>query len=146
VNPAIDQVTEAETKTVADVKKDKIDAVDSLLEAKLAQGIPMLGKMLQVRDKDQARIGNMALRAEFAKGGYVPWDDGSGGSVIWRMADNSDLPLPKADDMIMLATFAGAAVQKLRKASWVHKDAISKMTSIEQVESYDITSGWPSIT
>ena len=143
VNAALDIIAAEETITLDQAKLARRGEVDSLLYDKQAAGIPYQGKILQVRDDDQGRIGNMALKALLAKQNIVPWDDGTGGPVEWRMADDSALPIATPDAMLELAATSGAAVQQLRKTSWAHKNAIQALGTIEEVESYDINGGWP---
>lgn len=130
------------TSTLDEAQRWKRAAIDDALAQKLERGMeypPGSKRMLQIGERDQDRIGNMAIAAMAAKMGLIQWP----ANTVWRMADNQPLALATPDAMIALAMAAMARVNVMRKAAWAHKDAIAALATQEQLESYDPNSGWP---
>jgi hypothetical protein len=128
-------------KDVGPLKKERCAAVDALFLSKLEQGFEYptgSGKILQMDDRSRGYIDTIGQEARWAKLTSAPWPAKFG----WRMLDNSLLDLPTPDDMIALGEAAKTEFLRLRRVSWVHKDAIAAMTDAQSVMSYDITTGW----
>lgn len=128
--------------SIEQAKAIKRREVSALMASKLGAGIehpPGSKHIIQIQEKDQDRIGNVALLAIAAKLGASQWPS----DMAWRTKDNKPLPLPTADSMLELASAAAAKVSQIREASWAHKDAIDALSTVEQVESYDTSTGWP---
>lgn len=65
-----------------------------------------------------------------------------GDPVVYRTKDNVTNELT-AFEMLAVGMTVMAAKQAVVSAAWTHKDAIKNLSTIEEVEAYDITSGWP---
>nr|WP_298685221.1 DUF4376 domain-containing protein [uncultured Dongia sp.] len=120
------------------IKVQRVDEVGALYDAALIAGMAYQGTVLQIRPQDQANLTTMGNEARWAKALGAAWPT----QFAWRMADDTFLALPTADDMIALGEAAKAEVYRLRLVSWGHKDAITALETAEAVLAYDISSGW----
>lgn len=62
--------------------------------------------------------------------------------VVYRTQDNVTNELT-AFEMITMGMQVMAAKQAVVSAAWAHKDALRQCKTVEAVEAYDITKGWP---
>ena len=129
---------DALTPLVADVRKSKLDALAARLETALNAGLAYFGKVLQIRAADQLNITTMGNEARWAKMTDAAWP----ADFAWRMADDSFLSVPSADDMIALGEAAKNEVYRLQQVKWTHADAIAGLTTVEAIDAYDIETGW----
>lgn len=104
----------------------------------LAAGLAYSGKVLQIREQDQANLTAMGNEARWAMANDVPWPVNS----AWRMADDSFLAVSTAEAMIALAEAAKAEVYRLRQVKWGHVDAVRGMTLAAEIATYDVETGW----
>jgi len=80
--------------------------------------------------------GTLTASILVSQGGDLPLD------FVWRDYDNIDRPM-NAATMIDFGTNMFNYGVAVYKASWVHKANIDALTTIDEVEQYDITTGWP---
>ena len=117
-------------------------AIEEEYARRLAMGFeyqPGSARCVQIRPQDQQNLTAMALQALMAKSGVLTWDP----HFSWRLADNTDLAVPTADAMILLAKASSDRVVRLRLAARQHKDAVAAQSTISGVLAYDFTAGWP---
>lgn len=122
----------------ADLRAEKLAALERRYEAALAAGMAYHGKVLQLRAVDQQNITAMGQEARWALAAAAPWP----ADFAWRMADNSFLPLADAPAMIALGEAAKAEIQRLRRVKWAHADALAAAATAAAIAAYDIEAGW----
>jgi len=61
---------------------------------------------------------------------------------VWRSSDNLNIPMKK-EDILDFHTAMTDWIYENYKASWEHKVAIDALTTIKEIEAYDIQKGWP---
>jgi len=61
---------------------------------------------------------------------------------VWRSSDNQNIPMTKEDVLAFHAAMTDW-VYNCYRASWEHKAALNALTTIKEVEEYDIQKGWP---
>lgn len=118
-------------------EKKLVVIAERYLEALLV-GLPYGGKILQIREQDQANLTTMGNEARWAKAMAAPWPT----DFSWRMADDSFLNLPTADAMIALAEAAKAEVYRLQRVKWTHVDAVKALVQAADIVAYDFQTGW----
>jgi len=62
--------------------------------------------------------------------------------VVYRTKDNTTQTVTAAQ-MVSVGVAVLSAKQAVVSAAWTHKDAIRQLETIEAVEAYDLTVGWP---
>jgi len=129
--------------TLADCIAAKQAEVDILREAKIADGVPYTfpdNVVGVIQTRDSVDIRNIETNIMSA--------------TIAVMNNMLDLPMVFRDEaniihemtpaqMITMGTAAVQRGQNIYKNSWAHKDAIKLLTTKEEIEAYDITTGWP---
>ena len=120
------------------IRADVLAAIATRYQAALAGGLAYGGKVLQIREVDQANLTAMGNEARWAKAGGAPWP----ADFAWRMADDSFLALPTADAVIALGEAAKAEVYRLRQVKWSHVDAVRALSDAADVAAYDFQTGW----
>lgn len=124
--------------------KRRCAEVDLLRDQHFAEGVPYLGKVLQLGDVDQQRIIAAGATAKFAliaaaQSGTPPtWPPQGFG---WIMADNSVLVLDAAGVSAM-ADAAASQVSAWIFNGYAHKKAIRALNDAAAVDAHDITTGW----
>jgi hypothetical protein len=63
-------------------------------------------------------------------------------NFTWRTLDNQNIPMNN-QQMVAFGLSMSAWTSQVYGVSWYHKANISTMTSTANVDSYDITVGWP---
>jgi CheY-like chemotaxis protein len=121
--------------TLDEVKEEKKQAVDALLEEKLAGGVMFNGSPF---DSSEPTRNDLAALAAMLAGGAKELPEG----FSWRSSDNSDMVMDKSTFMAFQAAVTDW-VYNTRKASWEHKSAIDALEDIRAAEDYDISGGWP---
>lgn len=119
-------------------RQSVLAAITARYQQALAAGLVYGGKVLQIREQDQANLITMGNEARWAKANSTAWP----ADFAWRMADDSFLNLPIADDMIALAEAAKAEIYRLRLVKWSHVDAIRALTLAAEIAAYDFETGW----
>ena len=115
--------------------------VDQYLDVLGGEGVEWpaaSGKFVQYRERDQGKVTAQAVKAGLAKQGLVSW-----APTAWISADNSPIPLITPEDMIALGNRISTIVEAAIKHARVHKNAIAALTTVEAVNTYDYTTGWP---
>lgn len=71
-------------------------------------------------------------------GGVLPDD------FVWRDSENNNVPM-SGPQMVELGVTMFAFLTECYKASWIHKAAVSQLTTVEEVAAYSWdTTLWPS--
>lgn len=122
---------------LAAVKKAKIEALVNLYNLKVAAGRLHNTKTYQIRPEDRENF--IAVAIQFARGKVNP----HGGA--WRDILNAAITLNDAE-MAALIDSVFAYLRDLKKQISVHKDAIKALGTAAEVDTYDITAGWPANT
>lgn len=120
------------------IRQSVIDAVARRYDAALAAGMSYGGKVLQIREPDQANLTTMGNEARWAKAAGAAWP----AAFAWRMADDTFLPVPTADAMIALGEAAKAEVYRLRCVKWLHVDALRALGTSADIADYNFETGW----
>lgn len=120
------------------IRQSVIDAVALRYEAALAAGMSYGGKILQIREQDQANLTTMGNEARWAKAVGRAWPT----DFAWRMADDSFLAVPTPDDMVALGEAAKAEVYRLRCVKWLHVDALRALGTGADIAGYNFETGW----
>jgi len=120
------------------LRQKKISAVAERFRQALDAGFAYGGKMLQIREQDQASLTTMGNEARWANVANGTWP----ADFAWRMADDSFLGLPNADAMVALAEAAKAEVHRLQRVKWAHVDALRALAQAGDIAAYDFESGW----
>lgn len=139
----------AAERSLEDAKITRVGELEVRFRGILAAGVAFGGAAYQIDEVSQGKLtamGALADRYRQAAGGY----DDDGWDAFWAplggfrfiAADNIARPL-SASGMAALsgaATLTVAALYYVRRA---HKDAIAALTTIADVDAYDIAAGWP---
>jgi hypothetical protein len=120
------------------LRERQLAAVSERYLLALQGGLAYGGKILQIREQDQANLTTMGNEARWAKMANAPWPS----DFAWRMADDSFLALPNADAMIALAEAAKTEVYRLQRVKWAHVDAVRALTLSSDIAVYDSSTGW----
>lgn len=123
--------------TIEEVRDRRIKEINALRSEKLNQKVIFKGTAFDADEGSRINLTASAVLA-MAPGGGLP----SGFS--WKSADNRDIPMQNKD----LLAFHGAVTRWVYlnyKASWDHKAKLAKISSIEEAEAYDISTGWPGV-
>lgn len=129
----------------ADILKDAKDARQRAVEVerdrRIAAGLPYTfpagSGTIQLRPADIINVSGVAARgtALLQRGDTTT-------TLVFRDADNvthSLTPQQAVDMGIAVAE----RVEGIYQASWIHKDAIERLTTVAEVDAYDISTGWP---
>jgi hypothetical protein len=121
-------------------KQAKIAAAGQEYGKRLAAGVSHGGKVYQIDDASQQRIGAMASRALAVISGVngATWPDG----FVFIAADNSTVEMTAAQ-MYALAEAASDRVIALRVAFRTIKDSIVAASDAAALDAIDITANWP---
>jgi hypothetical protein len=121
-----------------DLKADLLARIAARYDAALEVGMAYQGKTLQIRPQDQANLTTMGNEARWAKAVGAAWP----ADFAWRMKDDTFLSLSTADAMIALGEAAKAEVYRLRRVKWAHDDAVKALATADQIDAYNIETGW----
>ncbi|MBI2253010.1 MAG: hypothetical protein HYU58_00170 [Proteobacteria bacterium] len=120
------------------LRHKKMAAIAERYRQALQAGFAYGGKILQIREQDQANLTTMGNEARWAKAAGSAWP----ADFAWRMADDSFLALPNAEAMIALAESAKMEVYRLQRVKWAHVDALRALTAAADVVAYNFETGW----
>jgi hypothetical protein len=120
------------------LRQQKVAAVVARYLQALQSGFAYGGKVLQIREQDQANLTTMGNEARWAKATGDAWP----ADFAWRMADDSFFGLPNAAAMIALAEAAKAEVYRLQRVKWAHIDALRALMQAGDIAAYDFETGW----
>lgn len=123
---------------LAGLRTKRRSEIAAAYQAALARGMPYGGKVLQIREQDQMNITAMGNEARWVKAAGAGWPS----AFAWRMADDSFLSLPTADDCIALGVAAKAEVIRLRSNKWRLDGLVDSATSAAELDAIDVASGW----
>ncbi len=113
-------------------------AIADRYQQALAAGLSYGGKVLQIREQDQANLTTMGNEARWAEVNGAAWP----AQFAWRMSDDSFLALATPGAMIALAEAAKTEVYRLRQVKWGHVDAVRNLADAADIEAYDFETGW----
>ena len=120
------------------LRQNVLQAIAARYQQVLAAGLPYGGKVLQIREQDQANLTTMGNEARWAEANGAVWP----AHFAWRMADDSFLPLATPGAMIALAEAAKTEVYRLRQVKWGHVDAVRNLAHAADIDAYDFETGW----
>ncbi|NJO62541.1 MAG: DUF4376 domain-containing protein [Richelia sp. RM2_1_2] len=124
-----------DTRTLSDVKNNKKSEVNSYRDQILNSGVTFNDTLF---DSTQDSRQNLAgYSAAIASG--VPLPD----NFTWRDASNVNQSMTESDLLSFSSTMI-TFVNNVYSSSWTHKNAIDALATIEEVDNYDYTGGWPS--
>ena len=121
--------------TLEEVMTIRHEEVNALRDQKTEGGIIFKG--IAFDSSERTRCNLAAIAAKLAAIDAILQDD-----FVWRSSDNRDIPMTKVD-VFSFHTAMTDWIYANYKASWVHKAAIDALTTIEEVEGYDIQKDWP---
>jgi hypothetical protein len=128
---------------LAEAKDAKLAAIDALRDAKNAEGVPYTfpdgqAGTIQTRDIIDARNiqANAAAATVLAQQGVT--------DPVMMFRDQEDrIHYLTPQQMLDMGLAVMARGQAIYATSWTHKDAVAALTTVAEVEAYDITQGWP---
>lgn len=120
------------------LRKKLLAAIGERYLLALQSGLAYGGKVLQIREQDQANLTTMGNEARWAKAANAAWPS----DFAWRMADDSFLAVPDVDAMIALAEAAKAEVYRLQRVKWAHVDAVRALAQPGDIAAYNFETGW----
>jgi len=123
---------------LSDARKGKIKEVKDRYNAELNGGMTYLAKSLDIDTQSQQDIIAATDTAREKKAAGSGWDP----AFAWRMSDDTFLTLATPDDMIALCQAMKAEVYRLKQNRWLHTDNIRALTTVADIDAYDITTGW----
>ncbi|MBW1933201.1 MAG: response regulator [Deltaproteobacteria bacterium] len=121
--------------TLEEVKSDRFKEINDLRKEKIDAGIVFKGATFDT--SEQTRNYLTALAAMLTQG-----NEDLPNNFTLRSVDNKDIPMTK-DDVLALHAAITKWVYDNFKASWQHKENINSLSTIEEVQAYDIRAGWP---
>ncbi len=113
-----------------EVVAGKCQEINSLRGLKIEGGFIFKGILFDSSNESRLNLTATAANATLQDG------------FAWRSSDNQNIPMNRED----VLDFHGAMtnwIYKNYKASWDHKAAIDALTTIKEIEEYDIQKGWP---
>jgi hypothetical protein len=135
-NDVIREMTQVEKDEayIEDAKNTKKEEINQYREVRLVGGFVFMGHIFDSDTRARQNISGMA--AAIANGIMIP------SNFVWRAKDNTYVSMD-ADDVKALGVAAMYFVNQCYGACWAHKDAVDALTTLDQVENYDYTVGWP---
>jgi len=128
-------INAVDNRNFADVLQQVNDAInayrDYLFEE---QPIYYQGVSFDIDQKSRNNI--TAMSTAVAAGVPLP------PNFVWRTFSNSTFPM-NAETLLDFAGLAMSYVNSVYAYSWIKKFEITQLTTLEQLDSYDVTSGWP---
>jgi hypothetical protein len=125
---------EAEVLSAIAVKQQAvIERFNSLIE----EGVPYAGTVIQVDDEARVNITAKGARAEFVLLGQGTWPE----QFAWIDKYNAFLPLD-AQGMANMALYIETQITKWRFNRRVHLNTLETLTTLAEVDAYDVETGW----
>lgn len=112
----------------------KQHAAQNIYQEKINDGFTFEGNVFQIRETDKLNM--TAVMTDFNLG----VSNAHGGT--WRSMSNEMIPMTDAKVQEFIQA-AKSYLLSLMQAYWQHKDALQEMGSVDLVNAYDITAGWP---
>lgn len=134
------QADAAAAAELVELRGARKDQVDQERERRLAAGFPVpdTDKHIQLDPISRANLNGAHSLAKDVLDGLVTWP----ADFAWRCTDNTFLLIREPTTMIEIAQTALAYYNAAMKTAWQHKDAIEVLVTAEEIEAYDITTGW----
>lgn len=123
-----------DTRTLEEAIRKKHDAINEHREKLFDSGIFYMGYIFDSDEK--SRLNVTAVTAAIASG--IPLLPG----FSWRSQNNTSVPMT-SQQFMGLAVALLARTNQIYGVSWYHKDAVSTLETLEAVDAYDFTLGWP---
>lgn len=133
--------TPAEGVNIDLSKGEKITAIENLRENQIHQGVMYNGRWYRTGLEERTNL--TATATAIANGISLPvgftW---TGYDIINDNKERVDVPMDSSD-VVALSTLMFNMVNQCYVTARTHITAVEAMTDINDVEQYDITSGWP---
>lgn len=124
-----------DSRTLEQAIREKHTAINDFRESLITSGVFYMGHVFDSDERSRANV--TAVAAAISNG--IPMMPGFG----WRTANNVGVPMTTQQFMGLAAALL-ARTNQIYGASWYHKDTISNLTTIEAVDAYNFSYGWPS--
>jgi len=121
--------------TLEEVLTNRCEEINALRSHKTEGDVVFKENTFDSSEKSRCNL--TAEAAKLASTGATLQD-----GFVWRSSDNQNIPMTKED----VLAFHGAMTDWIYnnyRASWEHKEALNTLTTIKEVEDYDIRKGWP---
>jgi len=136
----IPALAELEAAWIEIAREQKKEAVNALREEKITLGVPYTfpdGQSGTIQTRDEIDIRNIQTNVLNAMAL-------TGQAVTLQFRDEADTTHEMtAEQMIAMGIAVGQRGSNIYIVSWAHKDAIDALTTAEEIEAYDFTTGWP---
>ncbi len=120
--------------TIDEVRARRINDIDALCAQRLTGKVVFKGASFDIDEKNRLNLMASVVSA-MIPGGSLP------GFTV-RSSDNKDIPM-NSDELFSFHKALTEWIYLTHKASWKHKTALDSISSIDEVEKYDIGAGWP---
>ena len=121
--------------TADEVKTRRIDEIDALCGERLSGKVVFKGASFDIDDKNRLNIMSAVLSA-MVPGGVLPQ------GFTMQSSDKKEIAL-SSEELFFLQTALTGWIYLTNRAAEKHKAALASINSIEELEKYDIGSGWP---
>lgn len=131
----------SDTDLLKGAKDARRQAVETERDRRIVAGLPYTFPAgpgtIQLRPADILNVNGVA-----ARGAALLQRGDTTTTLAFRDAANvtHSLTPQQAVDM---GIAVGERVEGIYQASWIHKDAIERLTTVAEVDAYDISTGWP---
>lgn len=119
----------------------KVAAIDQTKAARFAAGAPFGAQRIAVDDRSRTDMVSMAVAADLAARGVVPWSQGY--TDGWICIDNTRLPLPAPADGLALAAHVGDWYARTIQRARDLKDAALAAATVGDLDAIDLPAEWP---
>jgi len=121
--------------TLEEVVANRCEEINVLRAQKKEGGVLFKGNAFDSSEKSRWNL--TATAAKLASVDATLQD-----GFVWRSSGNQNIPMTKEDVLAFHAAMTDWVYNNYR-ASWEHKAALNALTTIKEVEEYDIQKGWP---
>lgn len=139
----VEEFTPPKYASLAEAKEAKLYEVDQLRLIKTFTDVPVIfpsGQTKEIQFRNEFDMNNLMSVATAGIALIVAGTPSA--EVVYRTKDNTTQTITAAQ-MIAVGMAVLSAKQAVVSAAWGHKDAIRQLDTIEAVENYDLTIGWP---
>jgi len=121
--------------TLEEVVANRCEEINVLRAQKKEGGVVFKGNTFDSSEKSRCNLTAVAAK-------LVSVDATLQDGFVWRSSDNQNIPMNREDVLAFHAAMTDWVYNNYR-ASWEHKEALNALTTIKEVEGYDIQKGWP---
>ena len=121
----------------------RLAEVDALRQGKTFSDAPVSfpdGKIKEIQLRNEFDMSNLIVMSVASLAAVVERNPNA--YIMYRTKDDKTQEI-KAVEMLGIGMAVLVAKQAVVSAAWAHKDTIRQCKTIEAVEAYDITKGWP---